>query len=1033
MKKTPKILPHLYKSKDILNTALPFAQGGELIGPIKGKDKDKDKKSTKFKPKGNVAPFVTSDPEEYAYRKAAYDDSLHVANKYNSIMPKPESRRTYYNPFTNIPYLTINPRKTRTTIDTEDFARLDNLNKGAKSTAWEDFMYNQIMQDKKLYPDVENYPTVWETKSNYFPKNIGRLFGDSEEGTWYSDTRPRYQPPRQKIIFQEPPKPSKPPVKKSKVIQQKPVVNPEVIQPTPTPQPIPIPQPTPVPTPVIVNPELQKFVEERKPEPPGPPPGIGADVMPVYDTNELPMYATPDPDAEWIGKTKRYIDWDGTSVKYKVPRFKKPGHSGPLIKGTKTNYFHLPSIETRYQAEIVPEEATNSFANGGTIHFERSEYGSDAREHYDDGGPIYTYSKRPGSFYQRGADGTWMISNSSTGGQYVPIDDPSGQRTALLNKNAVVYNAPAQGPVKPAALRPTTALPQVNQKIYPGNPANFSETTQAVAAKTVPQSAEERANVEGARKDIAQRKSNLEKVLMTQGKTPEQAASIVGSYGSDWTTLEADNARALDTMARRAEAIQSGDTPDKMSEYVPRPEQSTLGFARDVLFNPFTAAGYAIRGQEIPDYMGEKIDNGTLGYWSNGQFVQGRNLLDTVVDAATPIGWAHSAYNIGEKALNNKSGDFWTEENAWDALNVLPGIGLAAKGMKYVPLANRVKFAPKSTAANLAVDAGTVAREPFYAPQRPSLLSPALPPTQQFKGIKSMMPAAPSSSFAYKNVTPSRVRAINTGLTNANVDTEVAKNIKWITSPEYAARRAANTGESLEEIQKSVSSIISDADKAKFNLNSNPRIMDLYEREGVMKSKTWWRPAKVEISANAGQPVQTLKHEVKHLYSPAIYNQNKLYDNYPTLGDAADDYLGIGAEQQVRHLNAREQILAENNLPIDAQLSEEQVREFVEGWTSKMNKRFKDPEDVSLREDYDDIWNEEGGRIQKEMLRARYNTDDLSFISKLPTSQKVKFMSEYRDRLTRSITKVLNKAWAAVLAVEGSALLNNSENQEENK
>ena len=391
----------------------------------------------------------------------------------------------------------------------------------------------------------------------------------------------------------------------------------------------------------------------------------------------------------------------------------------------------LPHLYKSKGTPIFRDTTALPFANGGIIHFERSEYGSDAREHYDEGGPIYTYSKRPGSFYQRGADGAWMINNSSTGGKYVPIDDPTGQRTALLNKNAVVYNAPAQGPVKPAALRPTTAVPQVNQKIYPGNPANFSETTQAVAAKTVPQSAEERANVEGARKDIAQRKSNLEKVLMTQGKTPEQAASIVGSYGSDWTTLEADNARALDTMARRAEAIQSGDTPDKMSEYVPRPEQSTLGFARDVLFNPFTAAGYAIRGQEIPDYMGEKIDNGTLGYYSNGQFVEGRNTLDTVTDVATPIGWMHSAYNIGDKATNNKSGDFWTEENAWDALNVLPGIGLAAKGMKYVPLANRVKFAPKSTASNLAVDAGSIARESSYAPQRPNLLHLGISPEQQ--------------------------------------------------------------------------------------------------------------------------------------------------------------------------------------------------------------------------------------------------------------------------------------------------------------
>lgn len=68
---------------------------------------------------------------------------------------------------------------------------------------------------------------------------------------------------------------------------------------------------------------------------------------------------------------------------------------------------------------------------------------------FDEGGPIYTYSKRPGSFYQRADDGSWMISNAGTKNQYVPIDDPTGQRTALLNKNAVIYNAPAQGAPKP--------------------------------------------------------------------------------------------------------------------------------------------------------------------------------------------------------------------------------------------------------------------------------------------------------------------------------------------------------------------------------------------------------------------------------------------------------------------------------------------------------------------------------------------------------------------------------------------------------
>ncbi len=84
--------------------------------------------------------------------------------------------------------------------------------------------------------------------------------------------------------------------------------------------------------------------------------------MPVYDIDETPMYATPDPDAEWVDNTRRYIDWDGNSVGYNLPRFRKPGHGGDLIKKGKRRYLHFPSIETRYEAEIIPEE---EYAMGG--------------------------------------------------------------------------------------------------------------------------------------------------------------------------------------------------------------------------------------------------------------------------------------------------------------------------------------------------------------------------------------------------------------------------------------------------------------------------------------------------------------------------------------------------------------------------------------------------------------------------------------------------------------------------------------------
>jgi hypothetical protein len=85
---------------------------------------------------------------------------------------------------------------------------------------------------------------------------------------------------------------------------------------------------------------------------------------------------------EWVNKPERYIDWQGTSIGYRLPRFRKPGHGGDLIKKGKQRYLHLPSIETRNTAELVPEE--EEYRHGGIIpkylkmpkNYGRSKYSS---------------------------------------------------------------------------------------------------------------------------------------------------------------------------------------------------------------------------------------------------------------------------------------------------------------------------------------------------------------------------------------------------------------------------------------------------------------------------------------------------------------------------------------------------------------------------------------------------------------------------------------------------------------------------------
>jgi hypothetical protein len=154
---------------------------------------------------------------------------------------------------------------------------------------------------------------------------------------------PVYKAPVQQVVYK--PKSKK---KTTKPVDKKPVIVEPVIQEEKQIETIPTLQPT------YTEHPLNKFIETNNP-------GPGTDVMPQYAIDELPMYATPDGGAEWVGDTKRYIDWDGNSVSYNLPRVRKPGHGGDLIRKGKRRYLHFPSIESRYDAEIVPEE----YARGG--------------------------------------------------------------------------------------------------------------------------------------------------------------------------------------------------------------------------------------------------------------------------------------------------------------------------------------------------------------------------------------------------------------------------------------------------------------------------------------------------------------------------------------------------------------------------------------------------------------------------------------------------------------------------------------------
>lgn len=92
----------------------------------------------------------------------------------------------------------------------------------------------------------------------------------------------------------------------------------------------------------------------------------------------------------------------------------------PLDHITRTGGSILSMSNT---PEMSGEGKDLVYANGGALN-----------NSYAGGGQIYTYAGRPGAEYQKGANG-WEIRTEHTNG-FVPVKDPTGKRTALLNAQA---------------------------------------------------------------------------------------------------------------------------------------------------------------------------------------------------------------------------------------------------------------------------------------------------------------------------------------------------------------------------------------------------------------------------------------------------------------------------------------------------------------------------------------------------------------------------------------------------------------------
>ncbi|MHA2039893.1 MAG: hypothetical protein ACW98X_26050, partial [Promethearchaeota archaeon] len=280
-------------------------------------------------------------------------------------------------------------------------------------------------------------------------------------------------------------------------------------------------------------------------------------------------------------------------------------------------------------------------------------------------------------------------------------------------------------------LRPTTGTPKtVKKKVAPtrpydpvlDNPAYTttpSETINKVATdylggpdlKTVSTQAMIKQAQDAEKKEAVAQHFYAEMKKEFPGYTIEEARANVNKPGKDsflGTLLGVDDnigAFAWEDYYNRERLWDEG--PDTMrgisdaewdAEHSPQPWQDKF---KDIMYNPFTSAGFWVRGQEIPDYMQRDMDRGTFGQYMNGAYVTGRNPLDLVTDI-TPIGALHSADRIIEKAGNDISGDFWTMETGLDALNAVFHANMLNKATKFAPPVSYMDDLAGAQAANYA-------------------------------------------------------------------------------------------------------------------------------------------------------------------------------------------------------------------------------------------------------------------------------------------------------------------------------------------
>lgn len=260
---------------------------------------------------------------------------------------------------------------------------------------------------------------------------------------------------------------------------------------------------------------------------------------------------------------------------------------------------------------------------------------------YAGGGKLYTYAGRPGAEYQKGANG-WEIRTEHTNG-FVPIKDPTGKRTALLNAQAKPTTTKSPYQLQQEAKAQSG---QSNYDMMASNKPQVSDNTKVqITNKPVPQ----QQKFETDPMQIAFNKQNAERDAQNPAIDPRTGNYRPMSAGeADWVwaaplagSAALQAAGAVGSMALPGMSAIPGATAGNLVN---------SGFIANSLYNsPQNARDWYDVSQGNKDWTDAALGTGEIALGMLGSGAGLKSLGQDIKSLSNPLKNVNAEVNLGKK------------------------------------------------------------------------------------------------------------------------------------------------------------------------------------------------------------------------------------------------------------------------------------------------------------------------------------------------------------------------------------------------